>query len=247
MQILYQDDQIVAVHKPAGLLVHRTDIAHGQTDEFALQQVAELTGKYVYPLHRLDRPTAGVLLFAFDEDSTRQLKADFTEQRIQKTYQAVVRGWMTDEQLLDYPLKKVLFDRRKKKKLKEKELEIERQEAVTHIRPIATTELPIPVGRYETARYTLVELQPKTGRTHQLRRHLAHLRHPIIGDKRYGDRDHNRMLVEQFDCDRLFLTAVRLELTHPLTEKRLKIESSLDPDIETVIRTIGLLTTPRAK
>ena len=247
MQILYQDDQIVAVHKPAGLLVHRTDIAHGQTDEFALQQVAELTGKYVYPLHRLDRPTAGVLLFAFDEDSTRQLKADFTEQRIQKTYQAVVRGWMTDEQLLDYPLKKVLFDRRKKKKLKEKELEIERQEAVTHIRPIATTELPIPVGRYETARYTLVELQPKTGRTHQLRRHLAHLRHPIIGDKRYGDRDHNRMFVEQFDCDRLFLTAVRLELTHPLTEKRLKIETSLDPDIETVIRTIGLLTTPRAK
>lgn len=240
MQILYQDEEIVAVHKPAGLLVHRTDIAHGQTDEFALQQVAELTGKYVYPLHRLDRPTNGVLLFAFTEDATRTLKADFTEHRIQKTYVAVVRGWLLEEQTLDYPLKKLLFDRRKKRKLKASEVEIEKQEAITHIRPISRCELEIPVGRYQTARYTLVELQPKTGRTHQLRRHLAHLRYPILGDRRYGDRDHNRMLEERYDCRRLFLSAIRLELTHPTTQEPIIITAEPDSEIRGVIGEFGL-------
>ncbi len=235
MRILYQDEALVAVHKPAGLLVHRTDIAHGQTDEFALQQVAELTGKYVYPLHRIDRPTNGILLFAFTEEATRALKDDFTERRIQKTYQALVRGWLDEEQTLDYPLKKVLFDKRKKKKLKAAEIEIEKQDAITHIRPLAQCELNIPVGRYETARYTLVELQPKTGRTHQLRRHLAHLRHPILGDRRYGDRYHNRMLEERFNSRRLFLTAIRLDLTHPTSKSPLTITTELDSEIKTVL------------
>lgn len=240
MKILYQDEDLVAVHKPAGLLVHRTDIAHGQTDEFALQQVAELTGQYVYPLHRLDRPTAGVLLFAFNEEATRALKADFTEKQVQKTYQAVVRGWLDEEIVLDYPLKKVLFDRRKKRKLKAANIEIETQEAVTHIRPLATCELAIPVGRYETARYTLVALQPKTGRTHQLRRHMAHLRHPIIGDRRYGDRDHNRMFEEQFGCRRLFLTALKLEFNHPKNNEKITIKTEIDDALQKVVDLIGL-------
>ena len=239
MKILYQDEHIVAVHKPAGLLVHRTDIARGQTDEFALQQVAELTNSYVYPLHRLDRPTNGVLLFAFDEDSTRALKADFTEHRIHKTYEALVRGWLTEDQTIDYPLKKVIFDRRKKRKQTADKVEIEKQSAVTELIPLSRYELPIPVGRYETARYTLVELRPKTGRTHQLRRHMAHLRHPIIGDKRYGDRDHNRMFASKYECERLFLTAVSLEITHPATHERLKIETRPDAKIREMLLQIG--------
>ncbi|MEM9776156.1 MAG: pseudouridine synthase [Chloroflexota bacterium] len=231
MKILYQDEYIVAVHKRAGLLVHRTDIARGQTDEFALQQVAKLTNRYIYPLHRLDRPTNGVLLFAFDEESTRTLKTDFTEHRIQKTYQALVRGWLAEAQTIDYPLKKVIFDRRKKRKQTADGVEIEKQSAVTELRPVSRHELPVPVGRYETARYTFVELKPKTGRTHQLRRHMAHLRHPIIGDKRYGDRDHNRMFASNYGCERLFLTAVSLELVHPITKEKLKIETQPDNEI----------------
>lgn len=241
MEILYQDNHIVAVHKPAGLLVHRTDIARGQTDEFALQQVAELTHSYVYPLHRLDRPTNGVLLFAFDEDSTRALKADFTEHRIQKTYQALVRGWLTEAQTIDYPLKKVIFDRRKKRKLAADGVEVEKRSAVTELVPLGCYELPIPVGRYETARYTLVELKPTTGRTHQLRRHMAHLRHPIIGDKRYGDRDHNRMFVSRYGCERLFLTAVSLAITHPATHEHLKIETRPDAQINAMLEQIAAL------
>ncbi|MEM8857154.1 MAG: pseudouridine synthase [Chloroflexota bacterium] len=239
MKILYQDDHIVAVHKPAGLLVHRTDIAFGQTDEFALQQVAELTNRYVYPLHRLDRPTNGVLLFAFDEESTRLLKADFTEHRIQKTYQALVRGWLEEEQAIDYPLKKVIFDRRKKKKKAADGVEIEKQSAVTHLKPIARFELAIPVGRYETARYTLVELQPKTGRTHQLRRHMAHLRHPIVGDKRYGDRDHNRMFAARFQSERLFLTAVELKIFHPATNNPLVISTQPDEQLRSLVKQVN--------
>ena len=238
MKILYQDDYIVAVHKPAGLLVHRTDIAYGQTDEFALQQVAELTNRYVYPLHRLDRPTNGVLLFAFDEESTRALKADFTEHRIQKTYCALVRGWIDQPQTIDYPLKKVIFDKRKKKKRLDG---VEKQSAITDLIPFKQFELQIPVGRYKTARYSLIELKPKTGRTHQLRRHMAHLRHPIIGDKRYGDRDHNRMFASKFDSNRLFLTAVSLEITHPFTGERLKIRSQPDQQIQDLVKQIELL------
>ena len=242
MRVLYEDDHLIAVHKPVGLLVHRTDIARGQADEFALQLVRDLTGKYVYPIHRLDRPTSGVLLFAFDEEATRLLKEDFTEHRIEKTYQALVRGWVLEPSTLDYSLKKLTFGKRQRNR-KKKDSDAapeERQAAVTHIRPLATYELPIPVGRYPTARYSIVELSPKTGRTHQLRRHMAHLRHPIIGDSRYGDGAHNRMFAEQFECKRLFLTALSLELTHPITKKMIRIETKLDPEIKAVLEKIGV-------
>ncbi|MFK7800632.1 MAG: pseudouridine synthase [Anaerolineae bacterium] len=241
MRVLFEDNHLIAVHKPAGLLVHRTDIASGQADEFALQLVRDLTGKYVYPLHRLDRPTSGILLFAFDEDSARALSQDFTEHRIQKSYQALVRGWLLEESTLDYSLKKLTFDRRSRKK-RQKEpkptvtVDVERQEAVTHIRPLAAYELPIAVGRYRTARYSLVELSPKTGRTHQLRRHMSHLRHPIIGDSRYGDGAHNRMFLDQFGIKRLFLTALKLSFTHPATQKPINIETTIDVEIDEIIK-----------
>ncbi len=240
MRVLYEDESIIAVHKPADLLVHRTDIARGQTTEFALQMVADLTGKYVYPIHRIDRPTSGVLLFAFSEDATRQLKEDFTEHRIEKTYHALVRGWITESSTLDHPLKKVIFDKRKLKRQKKSGTEPESQEALTHIRPIATGEVEIPVDRYPTSRYSLVELRPKTGRTHQLRRHMSHLRHPIIGDRRYGDRHHNRMFEERLAIRRMFLTALTLELTHPKTGKRIKIETAVDAELEEVIGRLNL-------
>lgn len=253
MRVLFEDEYLIAVHKPAGLLVHRTDIASGQADEFALQLVRDMTGKYVYPLHRLDRPTSGILLFAFDEDAARTLSADFTEHRIQKSYQALVRGWLLEESTLDYSLKKLTFDRRSRKRKKRQAglrqaqpveaqptevepVEVERQDAITHIRPLAAYELPIAVGRYPTSRYSLVELSPKTGRTHQLRRHMSHLRHPIIGDSRYGDGAHNRMFIEQFGVKRLFLTALKLTLTHPITQKPINIETTVDIEIDEIIK-----------
>lgn len=249
MRVLFEDDYLIAVHKPAGLLVHRTDIASGQADEFALQLVRDMTGKYVYPLHRLDRPTAGILLFAFDEESNRILTEDFAEHRIKKSYQALVRGWLLEESTLDYPLKKLTFDRRKRKKQQQGAgtVEAERQAALTHIRPLATCEVAIPVGRYPTARYTLVELAPRTGRTHQLRRHMAHLRHPIIGDSRYGDGDHNRMFMQQFGSNRLFLTALTIELTHPATKELLQIETTPDPEIKQVLQQLNLVSMEAAQ
>lgn len=229
LPILFKDDYLVAIHKPAGLLVHRTEIARGQDDTFVVQLVRDQIGQYVYPLHRLDRPTSGVLLLAIDPEANRQLKEDFTERRVAKRYIALVRGWLEGPGEIDYPLAKPEFDRRKARKKRERGEVPEKQPAVTTFKPLDNSELPIPVGRYETARYSLVELSPKTGRTHQLRRHMGHLRHPIIGDKRYGDRHHNRMFAERLELPGLFLTALSLTFTHPVTKEPIEIKTDLEP------------------
>jgi tRNA pseudouridine65 synthase len=168
MRVLFEDEYLIAVHKPAGLLVHRTDIAEGQTHEFTLLLVRNMTGKCVYPLHRLDRPTSGILLLAFDEASNRSLTEDFTEHRIKKSYHALVRGWLVgwlagwlvEESTLNHPIKKLTFDRQKRRKKRQetKVVDEEVQDAITHIRPLAASELLIPVSRYATARYSLVHL-----------------------------------------------------------------------------------------
>lgn len=208
LDIIYQDEDFVAINKPCGLLVHRTRIAEEQK-YFALQLLRNQLGQWVYPVHRLDRPTSGVLIFGLHEQAAGALQTQIKEKVVEKKYWAVVRGHIHSGGILDYPLKKEDTGRL--------------QEAQTYYKPLAQTELPIEVSRYKSVRYTLVEAQPLTGRMHQLRRHFAHLRHYIIGDKRHGERHHNRMFKERLDCPFMLLHACSLKFEQPFTKKSVEI------------------------
>ncbi|RPH27698.1 tRNA pseudouridine(65) synthase TruC [Buttiauxella warmboldiae] len=223
LEIIYQDEWLVAVNKPSGWLVHRSWLDRHET-VFVMQTVRDQIGKHVFTVHRLDRPTSGVLLMALSSEVAHLLSQQFEHHQIHKRYHAVTRGWLEDEAVLDYPLVEELDKIADKKAAQDKEP----QPAVTHYRGLATVEMPLPVGRYPTARYSLVELEPQTGRKHQLRRHMSHLRHPMIGDSKHGDLRQNRAAAEHFGCQRLMLHASQLSLNHPVTGEPLCIRAGLD-------------------
>ncbi|MGF1715668.1 tRNA pseudouridine(65) synthase TruC [Photobacterium chitinilyticum] len=223
LEILYQDQYLVAVNKPAGMLVHRSWLDSHET-VFVMQTLRDQIGQHVFPLHRLDRPTSGVLLFALSSEIAALMMPKFAGRDIHKTYHAVVRGWVKEAAVLDYPLKKELDKIADKNAAEEQEA----QEAVTAYQPVATVETDIPVGRYATSRYSLVEMKPETGRKHQLRRHMHHLSHHIIGDVNHGDGRHNRMFRDNYECRRLMLHASRLQLEHPVTGEELDIRACTD-------------------
>ncbi len=224
MRILYQDEQIVAVDKPPGLLVHRTGLDAGET-LFALQLLRDQLGRPVWPAHRLDKGTSGVLLFALDAETARLLGPVFeAPQGVRKTYQAVVRGWPPGSGLIDHPLRRMEDDARATR--------TEVQAAQTRYRTLVRYELPLPQGRFPTTRCALVELQPLSGRRHQLRRHLKHIAHPIIGDATHGKGPLNRALAAQLGVQRLWLHALQLELSHPVHGTALSLEAPPGPDWE---------------
>lgn len=202
---------------------------------FALQLVRDIVGQYVYPVHRLDKPTSGVLIFALNSDIASKLSKEFMAGNVQKEYLAIVRGYVQEMDTINYPLK-VLLD---KKSDRDRRNIQEIQEAITTYKRLATIELAYPVSKYPVARYSLVKLQPKTGRKHQLRRHLKHIFHPIVGDTKYGRGEHNKLFREKFDCHRLLLHASKIEFTHPITKQRLTIEANLD---ETFTKIVNLFT-----
>ncbi len=210
----------MAVDKPPGLLVHRTGLDAGET-QFALQLLRDQLGRPVWPAHRLDKGTSGVLLFALDADTARALGQAFeAPEQVHKTYRSVVRGWPAAEGLVDHPLKRLEDDARAGR--------TEVQEAQTRYRTLARYELPLPYGRFPTTRCALVELQPLTGRRHQLRRHMKHIAHPILGDATHGKGPLNRAVAELLGVQRLWLHALRLELTHPVSGTALRIEAPCD-------------------
>ncbi|ELR63641.1 tRNA pseudouridine synthase C [Photobacterium marinum] len=223
LEILYQDQYLVAVNKPAGMLVHRSWLDRHET-QFVMQTLRDQIGQHVFPLHRLDRPTSGVLLFALSSEVASQMMPKFAGRDVKKTYHAVVRGWIKEAAVLDYPLKEELDKIADKHADQDKEA----QPAVTAYAPLAKVETDIAVGRYATSRYTLVEMKPETGRKHQLRRHMHHLSHHIIGDVNHGDGRHNRSFRDNYDCRRLMLHASRLELEHPITGEQLDIRAGTD-------------------
>ncbi|MEL6115477.1 tRNA pseudouridine(65) synthase TruC [Photobacterium sp. SP02] len=232
LEILYQDDYLVAVNKPAGMLVHRSWLDRHET-RFVMQTLRDqLGGQHVFPLHRLDKPTSGVLLFALSSEMAAEMMPKFAGREVKKTYHAVVRGWVKEAAVLDYPLKEELDKMSDKRALQDKAP----QEAVTAYRPLARVETPIPVGRYATSRYTLVEMKPETGRKHQLRRHMHHLSHHIIGDVNHGDGRHNRMFREHYDCHRLMLHASALQFIHPVTGLPITIRASVDQSWQGVMQ-----------
>lgn len=210
LSIIYQDEFIVAIDKPAGVHVHPPEdkehrISRGTN---ALAILRDQLGCYVYPVHRLDRATAGVVVFALNSEIATKLQAALKEDSVKKTYTAVSRGWI--------PLKPFLEER----PLKSIDTGL-MQSAATEFYPIAHIELPEPIGPYKTARYTLLHAELKTGRRHQIRRHLAGLGHPLIGDSIYGDGKHNRFFRDVQKIDGLLLHASQLILTHPVTSKKI--------------------------
>jgi len=223
LDILYQDEFLVAVNKPSGLFVHRSFMDRDEI-YFALQLVRDQIGQYVYPLHRLDRPTSGVLLFGLNQEVARLMGQAFTDKTIKKTYYAITRGHLLGEGLVDYPLKEKLD------KLGDKYVDPnkEAQEAKTHYQSLNTATLNEMVGKYDSVRYSLIKLLPVTGRRHQIRRHLAHLRHPIIGDINYGDNKQNPFFNQYFGFKRLMLHARKLAFIHPITNVPIEIQAGFD-------------------
>ena len=232
LEILYQDDVLVAVNKPAGMLVHRSWLDRHET-QFVMQTLRDQIGQRVYPIHRLDRPTSGVLLFALNSEIANLLCKQFEQKQIEKQYLAVVRGYVTGHGEIDYPLK-VQLD-----KIADKFSQPDKapQSAVTFYEGLQTVEMPYGVGRYATSRYSLVRLIPQTGRKHQLRRHMKHIFHPILGDTQYGDLHQNRALMEHTGCARLLLHAEKLTFVHPLTQRPMTIQAGLDAQWQNLMQT----------
>ncbi len=235
LEVIYQDEYFVAINKPAGVLVHRSKIDPRAT-HIALQMVRDQVGQHVYPVHRLDKPTAGVLIFGLTRTAAQQLSGQFQERKINKLYLAIVRGYVDDEAEIDYPLKEVLDRKTDRNAQKDKPA----QAALTRYQKLATVELPFPVGRYDTARYSLVRLQPKTGRKHQFRRHMKHIFHPILGDRKYGDWRHNDFLEKQFDCRQLLLHASLLEFVHPISGENVSLKAEPSTAFLRVVDQMGL-------
>lgn len=215
LEIIHEDAYYVAINKPNGLLVHRTRIAE-EKKEFALQLLRDQLGYRLYPVHRLDRGTSGALLFAKTSEAAAPVVKAFEEREPDKTYFAIVRGYTPEADTIDNPIRPDKDHQHKAP-----------QDAVTHYARLATVELAIPVGRYQTSRYSFVRIKPETGRMHQIRKHFAHIRHYIVGDKRHGDWRHNLMFLNELQSPYLLLHAAELQFKHPYTGESVRIHAQM--------------------
>lgn len=214
IKILYQDSDYIVVHKPTGLMVHRSYLSSDTV--FLLQELRNQIGQQVFPVHRLDRPTSGVIVFALNKEAAREFSEQIQAHKVQKTYWAVVRGYAPEEFFIDYA---IAPDKNKPK-----------QEAQTKFRLLATASFPIANSRYTTSRYSLLECQPLTGRYHQIRKHCAHMSHHIIGDTMHGKGEHNQIFRDHFDLERLLLIAKKIIFYHFRLDKIITIETELEDE-----------------
>lgn len=219
IDILYQDEHLVAVHKPAGMLIHRTDLARDVTDpdQFLVQVLRNQLDTYVYPAHRLDRPTSGVMIIGLRPEVQRDLSMSFEQGKVMKQYRALVRGWTPPTGSIDYAIAE--------------SAKHTRQEAVTEYAQSATYELPVPTKRYSTARFSLVDIQPKTGRYHQIRKHMKHISHHLVGDTTHGDGVQNEIFRQFLNSHRMHLYATALQVQHPVSQQMLDISCPMDQGI----------------
>jgi len=235
LQLLHQDDYLVAIHKPPGFLVHRSEIDRHET-RIIMPLLRDQLGERVFPVHRLDKPTSGVLLFARDADTAALLGQQFASHSLRKEYQMIVRGWPGLGGIIDHPLQPG-NDRDSRRPDRNRDA----QPAKTLYHRLATAELPVSIdARYPTSRFSLVRAYPLTGRRHQLRRHMKHLSHPIIGDSSYGKGRHNRYFARELGLQRLFLCATALTLQHPHTGKTLVIRTRPDPDFRAAVTALRM-------
>ncbi|WKN45578.1 pseudouridine synthase [Tunicatimonas pelagia] len=223
LPIIYQDLDLVAINKPHGLLVHRSRIAR-DAQEFALQLLRDQLGQTVYPVHRIDRKTGGVLLFALSPEVLSALQTQFRENTIDKQYLAIVRGYADELGGIDYALEN---DRGKV------------QEAFTQYKTLAQTELNVPFGKHATSRYSLVLVKPQTGRYHQIRKHFKHIFHPIIGDRPHGCNKQNRLFKERWQMNTMLLHAASLTFIHPISSEQILIKAPLQSEFQRMIHLMG--------
>lgn len=221
-EIIYRDDDLVVVNKPHGLLVHRSSIAR-DVEVYALQLVRDMIGQRVYPVHRLDRKTSGCLIFALSKEVNADLGAQLASKEVQKVYHAIVRGYTETEDTIDYPVK----DDRDRI-----------QDAITHYKRLKTYEIPVPLGKHPTSRYSFIEVMPETGRFHQIRKHMNHLRHPILGDRPHGCSKQNRLWKNKYDMMTMMLHARSITFNHPTTKKEITLTADYS---EEFVRVIGIL------
>lgn len=224
LEIVYQDNDLIAINKPHGLLVHRSKLAN-DAKEFALQLLRDQVGKQVNPVHRLDRKTGGVLLFAFSKEVEIEMQKQFQEGLVNKKYLAIVRGFTPDEMEIDYPLAKENGTL---------------QDAFTFFKTLQRAEIPVQFGKHPTGRYSLVEANPKTGRMHQLRKHFAHIFHPIIGDRPHGCNKQNRYFKEHYQMNTMLLHASSLVFAHPVSAEPVHITANVQPEFERITDILGL-------
>lgn len=230
LPVIYQDEHLIAVNKPTGLLVHRSEIDRHET-RFALQLVRDQIGQRVYPVHRLDKPTSGVLVFALTPAHARTISSAIEQQQVNKLYHAVVRGYAPEQGHIDHALVEELDKYTDKKARQNKPA----QEAQTDYRRLATIELPVAIEGYPQSRYSLVECTPQTGRKHQIRRHMKHINHPIIGDAKHGRGRHNRYFKETLHAGRLLLHASQLQLPHPVSGALLSLNAPIDQTLQQLL------------
>lgn len=220
LPILFADDDLLVINKPAGILVHRSE-ATSRREPAVLQIMRDRSGQHLYPVHRLDRPTSGVLILARSSVMASILSQQWAE--FQKTYLAIVRGWTPEHLTIDRALPDL------------DQPEAPPQDALTELQRLATVELNEAVDRYPQTRYSLCQLQPKTGRRHQLRRHCKSIFHPMIGDTVYGQGSHNRFFREHIGVSRLLLHHQRMSFRHPRSGVRMQVEAGWDEDWQRVL------------
>ncbi len=219
LDILYRDDYLIAINKPHGLLVHRSSIA-ADAEEFALQLLRDQVGLKVNPVHRLDRATGGILLFALDKQAEITMQQQFSENKVDKKYLAIVRGYTPGNGEIDYPLRKENGSL---------------QEAFTAYTTLKYAEIAVPFGKHETSRYSLIEIKPTTGRMHQIRKHLSHVFHPIIGDRTHGCNKQNKLFKENWSMTTLLLHAAQLKFLHPVTGIGITIEAPIQGEFNRIM------------
>jgi tRNA pseudouridine65 synthase len=217
VSIVFEDEYIICVSKPNNVLVHHARHSRNVAEEDSLLQLIEKqTSLKTYPIHRLDRKTSGIILLAKETHFVSKFQELFTNQEIQKTYYGVVRGFSPETKIINSPVKG-------------RDANVYK-EALTHLKTLENVTLNIPVKPYDSSRYSLVELLPKTGRMHQLRVHTNKISHPLIGDAKYGDKNHDVMFDENFGWKNMFLHAGKLEFTHPFTLEKLILKASFSKD-----------------
>lgn len=203
--------------------MHQSPLAR-DADEFAIQLLRDQIGQRVYPSHRLDRKTSGVLVFSLDKETDRFMQMQFQNKETDKRYLALVRGFAPEEMTIDYALHRddgVL------------------QDAVTHFKRLETFEIPVAQGKFPTSRYSLVEANPETGRMHQLRKHFAHIFHPIIGDRPHGCNKQNKFWLENFQMNKMLLHASELTIIHPQTNEKLQLKAEMSTEFKRVLELLN--------
>ncbi len=221
LPVLYRDAALLVVNKPSGMAVHRGWATDKVT---ALSLARDIAGQWVYPVHRLDRSTSGVLAFALSPEVAARVQELFTADVVHKRYLALVRGNAPEHAHIDHPIAK---DKGKPK-----------LPAFTRMCRLDSYQITDDVSG-ASRRYSFVEAEPLTGRPHQIRRHLKHINHPIIGDVRYGKGEHNRLFRRRFGLERLALHAERLSLPHPIDGTELSITAPLPDDLRHVLSALS--------